>query len=66
MASKADEMERGDRAAYELWIGGAVRSHHGRCASCGRTHDDEGRPLFVARQPRRRIFECFECWKTGS
>jgi hypothetical protein len=63
MSSKLDELSAADRAAYDIWIGGASRSHFGRCASCGRTHDDQGRHLLVARQPRRRIFECFDCWR---
>jgi hypothetical protein len=52
-----------ERAAKQAWLAGAYWYGHGRCSRCGRLHDDDGRPLLVARQPRRAARECLECWE---
>lgn len=57
MTAVVDELRR----ARAEWLAGAARAHFGRCESCLRTHEANGRPLLVARQPRRRRFECFPC-----
>jgi hypothetical protein len=46
----------------ERWKANASRAHFGGCAVCGRTMDDDGRPLLVARQERARRFLCLRCW----
>ena len=51
-----------ERAARQEWLGHAAHHHFGACHTCGRTHDENGHPLYVARQPRRRDFECLDCW----
>lgn len=51
-----------ERAARRQWLDGAAHVHYGRCDDCGRVRDENARPLLVARQPRRRKFECLECW----
>jgi hypothetical protein len=55
-----------ERAAHDRWLANAAHEHYGRCAGCGRTHDHEGAPLYVARQRRSRVFHCLECWEFGS
>ncbi len=49
------------RRARREWIAGAARVHYGRCETCLNTRTADDRPLLVARQPRRRRFECFNC-----
>jgi hypothetical protein len=44
------------------WKADATHIYRGRCDHCGRTYDDDGRPLIVARQPRRRDRECLACY----
>jgi hypothetical protein len=44
------------------WRDGAARLHFGFCRCCGRYHDDDGRPLLVARQLYARRFLCFFCY----
>jgi hypothetical protein len=44
------------------WKANAARLHYGACEDCGRTRDDDGRPLLVARQERGRRFQCLECF----
>lgn len=56
------EIEKATRA---LWLGHASHQHFGQCDTCGRTYDEDGRPLFVARQERKRKFECLDCWDEG-
>lgn len=51
-----------ERNARRRWLANAAHSHYGGCDSCGRTRDAEGKPLYVARQSRRRKFECFDCF----
>ncbi len=63
MATRVDGLSQIERAARALWLANATHEHFGLCHQCGRTHDDEERPLFVARQPRRREFECLECFE---
>lgn len=61
MSSVLAQMSRLERAARHAWLANAVDQRHGRCSSCGRTHDENGKPLLVARQPRRD-YECLPCW----
>jgi hypothetical protein len=63
MATRVEGLSRLERAARALWLESASHTHFGLCDGCGRTHDDEGRPLLVARQNRRRMFECLRCWE---
>ena len=51
-----------DAALRTLWKSGAARLHFGVCVRCGRSHDESGRPLLVARQERCHLVLCFECW----
>lgn len=51
-----------ERAARRSWLDNAAHVHYGICNGCGRHRDENGKPLLVARQPRRREFECLECW----
>lgn len=44
------------------WKANAVRLHFGVCESCHRHHDDDGKPLMVARQARAQRFLCFDCF----
>lgn len=39
----------------------------GRCADCRRTHDEEGRPLYLAGRTRGalRCLGCFDVWLAG-
>jgi ribosomal protein S14 len=52
-----------ERVARALWLANAAHEHYGRCGTCGRTRDDDDRPLYVARQRFRRDFECLPCWE---
>jgi hypothetical protein len=63
MATVASALSELERLAWALWLVNAVRQHYGRCGTCQRTKDDDGRPLYVARQPHRRDFECVQCWE---
>lgn len=49
--------------AKRTWLGEADHVHFGMCRLCYRTHDENGKPLLVARQPRRPLFECLTCWE---
>lgn len=51
-----------ERQAKMLWLGGAAHIHYGLCHRCRRVRDENGVPLLVARQTRRREFECLDCW----
>ena len=51
-----------ERDALDRWRAGATHVHFGLCADCQRTHDDDGKPLLVARQARSRRFLCLSCW----
>jgi len=62
-AVMADPLRAADEATRKLWRGGASHIYHGRCATCDRLRDGEGRWLVVAKQERaRRGFECLECF----
>lgn len=50
-----------ERAARQQWLGNAAHVHFGVCGRCFHHHRD-GKPLLVARQPRRQVFECLDCW----
>lgn len=63
MSSLRDRLSPVERAAFDRWIAGAVDRRFGRCASCGQTRDDDGSPLYVARQNRGRKFECLACFE---
>lgn len=60
--SAAEIAEALDKDMRRTWLYGAARAHYGRCEVCERTRDADDRPLLVARQPRRRKFECYRCW----
>lgn len=64
--SRVEHLSPMERAARRDWLANAAHEHFGRCATCGRTHDSDGNPLYVARQRRRRFFECLECFDLGS
>ena len=61
-ASEAIARAIGEREAA-LWKEGAAHVHFGLCHRCKQTHDETGRPLLVARQPRARHFFCLPCWR---
>lgn len=61
MATRVEGLSRLERAARALWLESASHTHFGLCQGCGRTHDERGLPLLVARQSRRRTFECLDC-----
>lgn len=63
MASRVEGLSLLERQARRLWLENAAHVHFGRCSACGRTHDEQGRPLLVARQNRRRTFECLDCYE---
>jgi hypothetical protein len=65
MPSLLDTLSKLERQAHHRWLANASHQHFGRCDSCGRTRNDQGRPLYVARQERSRKFECFDCWEFG-
>lgn len=48
--------------ARKDWLRYASHVHFGLCDRCGRVRDAADSPLLVARQERRRKFECFDCW----
>jgi hypothetical protein len=54
-----NQLERGLR---DRWRGEARQLYFGLCDTCGRTEDDDGKALLVARQKRRRKRECFLCY----
>lgn len=54
-----------ERETRRRWLEGAAHVHYGVCGGCGRHQDENGRPLLVARQNRRRVFHCLECWEYG-
>lgn len=54
-----------ERAARQAWLEHATHVHFGRCHGCGRVRDENGQPLLVARQPRRRAFHCLTCHEFG-
>lgn len=60
--SRVDHLNRFEREERRRWLANAAHHHFGMCGSCHRTHDHEGDPLYVARQRRRRVFECLECF----
>jgi len=51
-----------ERRAQALWVDRSRQLYFGRCDVCGRIKNENGRPLLVARQARRRERECFQCW----
>jgi len=55
-----------ERRAHAAWLRDATHVHYGRCSVCERVRDEDDRPLLVARQPRRRRFECLDCWEFGA
>lgn len=57
------ELERVVRARH-LNVGERPWQHFGRCSSCDRVRDQEGRPIFVTGRRRRRL-ECLECFDLG-
>ncbi len=63
--SRVEQLDRFARAARRRWLENAAHQHFGMCGSCGRTHDGDGKPLYVARQRRRREFECLDCFEFG-
>lgn len=63
MATRAEPLSNLGRQAQRLWLANAAHEHFGRCGTCQRTHDENGSPLYVARQSRRRSFECLDCWE---
>ena len=50
-----------ERQARQEWLRDAIQVYAGRCDVCGRTRDNEGKILLVARQRRRRQRECLDC-----
>jgi len=48
--------------ARRLWQANAARVHFGVCQGCGRSRNDEGRPLLVVRQEKARRFFCLACY----
>lgn len=58
-------LDRFEQAARDRWLGNAAHSHFGRCDGCGRTHDEDGAPLYVCRARRQRRFLCLECFEFG-
>jgi len=54
-----------EREARRRWRSNAAHEHFGRCSSCSRTEEHDGSPLYVARQPRKKYFECLECFEFG-
>jgi predicted Fe-S protein YdhL (DUF1289 family) len=44
------------------WRTTASRMRFGRCHGCGRTHDDDGRPLYLAPGERRQAYLCLACF----
>lgn len=57
------ELERAARARH-LNVGERPWQHFGRCSSCNRVRDDEGRPIFVTGRRRRQRL-CLECFDQG-
>ena len=55
-------MTKLERALRGRWLAEARQAYFGRCDVCGRVEDDDGKPLLVARQRRRRDRECFPCY----
>ncbi len=52
-----------DAALRARWKSGAAQLHFGLCARCGRSREESGRPLLVARQEHCRLVLCFRCWE---
>ena len=50
------------KIAWKLY---AANIRFGLCATCKRTHNDDGTPLLVARQERCSRYECLACWDLG-
>lgn len=63
--SRIEHMNHFERAERRRWLANAAHHHFGMCGSCKRTHEHDGSPLYVARQPRRKVFECVECFAFG-
>lgn len=62
MSARVDHTQLPDREreTRRRWLANATRIHaRGVCGSCGHVGE-------VARQPRRREFECIGCWEFGS
>lgn len=51
-----------ERAQRVAWQRGALQLYRGRCDVCGRTRDETGALLLVARQARQRKRECIDCF----
>jgi hypothetical protein len=50
-------------ACRDLWRGGAARGPWaGTCDDCGRSRDEDGHRLLVARQAHHRLFLCLSCF----
>lgn len=63
--SRVEHLSAIERGARRDWLAGAAHHHFGQCSTCKRTHDSAGSPLYVARQRRRRTFECLDCFDLG-
>lgn len=50
-----------DEDARRRYFANAAWTGHRHCDSCGRLHDDDGRPLTVARRERSRRYLCADC-----
>lgn len=62
MSSAVATLNALERLARREQLRYAVDMRFGRCDRCGRVRDDDGKLLYVARQPRRAKFECLECF----
>jgi hypothetical protein len=51
-----------EQLAHDRWLAFADDVRFDQCDRCHRTRDHDGRPLLVARQPRKRLKLCLECF----
>jgi hypothetical protein len=54
-----------EQAARRAWLANAADSRFGRCETCERVLDEDGKHLFVVRQAHQRKYECLACFDAG-
>lgn len=59
MSSVLDRMSKLERDTRRAWLANAVDHRQGVCPACGTF-------TTVARQLRRRVYECLQCWDDRS